>query len=156
VASWILSLSSYSFWCQAQAPPSAAEFMDLECVVSEATGAKHSLSLVYDAANTEILDGYVVDTQGVYQIDINTNSFDLIQQMLWVLTLPNNIAKTVQITGSPAPTIAGYTIDAFAVYSFTAEPTLAAAEVATPEELRMRLERRRERQVRLREARLRG
>ena len=126
--------------------------MDLECVVSEATGAKHSLSLVYDAANTEILQGYVIDTGDGYEIGINTNSFEFIQQILWVLTLPNNIVKTVQITGSPAPT--GYTVDAFALYSFTAEPTLAAAEVTLPEALRKRLERRRERQVPLREASL--
>lgn len=162
MASWILTLKSYSFWCQAQAPPSAGEFMELECVVSEATGTTHSLSLIYDAANTEILEGYVIDTGAGYEIEINTNSFEFMQQILWAVTLPNNITKTVQITGSPISTIAGYTVDAFALYSSTQEATLAAAEVALPESaaampenLRKMLERRRGRQVRLREAGLR-
>jgi len=147
MASWILSLSDYSLWSQAQAPPSTAQFMDLECVVSETTGARHALSLVYDATNTDILQGNVVETGAGYEIYIDTNSFELVQQILWVLALPNNIAKTVQVTGSPAPTIAGYTIDAFAVYSSPAEPTLAVAGGAPPQEMRKRLERRRERQA---------
>ncbi len=72
--------------------------------------------------------------------------------------------ETFYVTGSSSATAGGYpyTVDAFRVRPLANEPALATAEVAlpeitadVPEDLRKALARRRERQVRLREAGLR-
>jgi hypothetical protein len=159
----VVNLSSYYFECDAQAQP-AVQFMDLECVVTEATGAEHSLSFFYDPTSSTVLQGVIVGNDASYQINVSTNSPVFMQQVLWALALPNNVTKTFYITGLPSATTGAYpyTVDTFRVRPLTNEPAVAAAEVALPEitadmpeDLRKMLERRRERQVRLHEAGLR-
>jgi hypothetical protein len=159
----VVNLSSYYFECDAQTQP-AEQFMDLECVVTEATGAAHSLSFFYDPTSSIVLQGVIVGNDASYQIYVSTNSPVFMQQVLWALALPNNVTKTFYITGSPSAASGGYpyAVDTFRVRPLTNEPALFPAEVALPEitadipkDLRRALERRRERQLRLHEAGLR-
>jgi hypothetical protein len=129
-----------------------------------ARNGPRAASLIYDSNNSATLQGNVYGNDASYQILLSTNSFEFMQQVLWALTLPNNVTQMCYIYGSPSATTGSYpyTVDAFFLNPLTAEPALVAAEITQPEittdmpeDMRKALERRRERQVRLREAGLR-
>jgi hypothetical protein len=162
---WIVSLSSYYFYINAS--PSK-ETVDLECVVTDAItdtpqyGTEQHLTLFYDPTGSATLQGNIYGNDDSYQILLSTNSSVYMQHVQWALTLPPNITKLFYVNGSPSATTGGYpyTVDACYLNPLTAEPALAEVALpeitaGMPEDLRKALERRRERPVRLHEARLR-
>jgi hypothetical protein len=165
---WIVALSSYQF--NILASNTTDETIDLDCIVTDAGtgtpqyGSEQFLALTYDPTNSAALQGNIYGSDDTYQILLSTNSSVFMQHVQWALTLPENITKVFWVTGSPSATTGSYpyTADEFFLYPLTVEPALAAAELVLPEitadmpeDLRKALERRRERQVRLHEARLR-
>jgi hypothetical protein len=165
---WTVALSSYQF--NISATNTTNEIISLACTVTdshtgtEGYGSEQYLSLIYDPTSSAALQGNIYGNDDNYQILLSTNSSVFMQHVQWALTLPENITKLFWVTGSPSATTGSYpyTVDEFFLYSLTAEPALAAAELVLPEitadmpeDLRKALERRREDQVRLHEARLR-
>jgi hypothetical protein len=164
---WIVSLNSYYFYINAQP---TNETVDLSCVVTDATtgtaqyGTQQYLALFYDPTSNATLQGTIYGNDASYQILLSTNSSVYMQHVQWALTLPPNITKLFYVSGSPSATTGGYpyAVDACYLNPLTMEPALIAAEVALPEisadmpeDLRKGLERRRERQTRADEARVR-
>lgn len=164
---WVVSLSNYYFYINAD---QTNETVDLSCVVTDAAtgtaryGTQQYLELFYDPTSGATLKGNIYGNDDSYQILLSTNSSVYMQHVQWALTLPPSITKLFYVSGSPSAATGGYpyTVDACYLNPLTAEPALVAAEAALPEitaempeDLRKALERRRERQVRLHEARLR-
>lgn len=164
---WDVTLRSYQFTIGAD---TTNERITVDCAVTDADtgtpqyGSEQFLALVYDPTQSATLQGNIVGNDNSYQILLFTNSSVFMQHVQWALMLPENILKIFTVTGSPSTTTGGYpyTVDEVFLYPLTAEPALLAADVALPEitaeipeDLRKMLERRREGQLRLREAGLR-
>jgi hypothetical protein len=103
------------------------------------------------------LQGTIDGTDDEWSVSITTNSSVFMQNILWILALPNTSPKLWTIQASPAP---GYPYQVSdCIFAVTTKPQsgLVAAEVALPEstaempdDLRKAIERGRERQARLR------
>jgi hypothetical protein len=114
-----------------------------------------SFSLVtYNAGLQGTINGTGDDD---WSVSMTTNSSVFMQNILWILALPNTFPKMWTIQALPAPSYPYQVSDCIFAVTTTPQSGLVAAEVALPEStaempdgLRKALERGRERQARLR------